>query len=408
VIAVEASPKERIIAYAKEIGFDLVGVASAEPFASAERLFKERVGEGLLGSWHYPPEIVERHCRPDMALPGARSIICTATSYLCDVAPHDPYAPGLRGAVSSHAWGHDYHRTIGARLRRLAEFITGEFPGERCLPCVDTGPMVDRAAAVRAGIGWFGKNGNVLTREFGSWVLLGELITTLDLTADAPLAKTCGQCVECIVRCPTGAIGSDGRIDSRRCISDLTQLRTPVPRELRPAIGNRLWGCDDCQTVCPVNERKERAAKARARDEFAPLPQIGVAMDLTAVLRMTKSQFKAWFGPTSMAWRGKAVLQRNAAVALGNSRDPGAVAPLIEALSDRKPLVRGHAAWALGHLLVQMQSRALERGPSGSRAFEALAREALRALLARETDVWVREEVELALQSLDDQRQEHA
>jgi epoxyqueuosine reductase len=403
VIAVEASPKTRIIAYAKEIGFDLVGVASAEPFASAERLFKERVAEGLLGSWHYPPESVERHCRPDLALTGARSIICTATSYACDVAPHDPCAPGLRGAVSSHAWGHDYHRTIGTRLRHLADFITAQFPGERCLPCVDTGPMVDRAAAVRAGIGWFGKNGNVLTREFGSWVLLGELITTLELPPDVPLAKTCGQCVECIVRCPTGAIGADGRVDSRRCISDLTQLRTPIPRELRPAIGNRLWGCDDCQTVCPVNERKERAAKSRARAEFAPLPHIGAAMDLTAVLRMTKSQFKAWFGPTSMAWRGKAVLQRNAAVALGNSRDPDAVAPLIEALRDRKPLVRGHAAWALGHLFAQMQSCALERGPLG-----ALIQEALRALLARETDAWVREEVELALETLDHQSQKRA
>jgi epoxyqueuosine reductase len=388
VIAVEASPKERIIAHAKEIGFDLVGVTSARPFASTERLFKERVGEGLLGSWHYPPEVVEGHCRPERALPGARSIICTASSYLCDVAPHDPYASGLRGAVSSHAWGRDYHRTIGDRLRRLAEFIHVEFPGERCLPCVDTGPMVDRAAAVRAGIGWFGKNGNVLTREFGSWVLLGELITTLDLPPDTPLAKTCGQCVECIARCPTGAIGPDGRVDSRRCISDLTQLRTPIPRELRPAIGNRLWGCDDCQTVCPVNERKERAARSRARAEFAPLPQVGTSMDLTAVLRMTKSQFKAWFGPTSMAWRGKAVLQRNAAVGLGNSRDPAAVAPLIEALEDRKPLVRGHAAWALGQL---MQSRALQRGLIGQ------VRVAVHALIARETVAWVQEEAVLAL-----------
>jgi epoxyqueuosine reductase len=394
VIAVEASPKERIIARAKEIGFDLVGVTSAQPFAHTEELFKGRVTEGLLGGWHYPPETIERNCRPDRALAGARSIICTATSYLCDVEPHDPYASGLRGAVSSHAWGHDYHRTIGTRLRRLADFISAEFPGERCLPCVDTGPMVDRAAAVRAGIGWFGKNGNVLTREFGSWVLLGELITTLELPPDAPLAKTCGHCVECIVRCPTGAIGADGRVDSRRCISDLTQLRTPIPRELRPAIGNRLWGCDDCQTVCPVNERKERAAKSRAREEFAPLPQVGTSMDLGAVLHMTKSQFKAWFGPTSMAWRGKAVLQRNAAVALGNSRDPGAVTPLIDALRDRKPLVRGHAAWALGNLASTMQSR-------------ALVREAMHALLAREADAGVRQEAELALQALDDQRQEH-
>ena len=395
MIAVEASPKERIVAHAKEIGFDLVGVTSAEPFAQTEQLFKERVAQGLLGSWHYPPDAVERACRPDRVLPGARSIICTATSYLCDVTPYDPHEPGLRGAVSSYAWGRDYHRTLGQRLKCLAEFISAEFPGERCLPCVDTGPIVDRAAAVRAGIGWFGKNGNVLTREFGSWVLLGELITTLDLPPDAPLAKTCGHCVECIARCPTGAIGPGGSIDSRLCISDLTQARAPIPRELRPAIGNRLWGCDDCQTVCPVNERKERSARPRSHEDFAPLPQVGVAMDLPAVLRMTKAQFRAWFGPTSMAWRGKAVLQRNAAVALGNSRDARAVPPLLEALQDRKPLVRGHAAWALGHLVSGMRD---------VQALKARVGEALRALRARETDAWVREETELALQALGNQR----
>lgn len=386
MIAVEASPKDRILARAKDIGFDLVGVTTAAPFATAEHAFKARVGEGLLANWHYPDSSIERNCRPDEALPGARSIICTATSYLTESEPYDPNAPGLRGAVSSHAWGRDYHRTIGARLRVLGDFICAEFPGTRCLPCVDTGPMVDRAAAVRAGIGWFGKNANVLTREFGSWVLLGELLTTLELPPDEPLAKSCGQCVECIARCPTGAIGADGRIDGRRCISDLTQLKTPIPRDLRRSIGNRFWGCDDCQTVCPVNQRKELAARSKAREEFKPLPHIGTAVDLPAVLRMTKSQFRAWFGPTSMAWRGKAVLQRNAAVALGNSRDPAAVPPLIEALLDRKPLVRGHAAWALGQLAQTCTGETLDR-----------ARMALEALLVAESDRWVREETEQAL-----------
>jgi epoxyqueuosine reductase len=250
---------------------------------------------------------------------------------------------------------------------------------------------------VRAGIGWFGKNANVLTREFGSWVLLGELVTTLELPPDEPLSKSCGQCVECIARCPTGAIGPDGRLDGRRCISDLTQLKSPIPREMRAAIGNRLWGCDDCQTVCPVNERKSLAAKARAREEFAPLPNVGVAMDLPAVLHMTKAQFRTWFGPTSMAWRGKAVLQRNAAVALGNSRDPQAVEPLIEALADRKALVRGHAAWALGRLREVCAGELLAR-----------AKAALLELQAREPDAWVREEIGLALERFGDEAQESA
>jgi epoxyqueuosine reductase len=399
--ATPASSKERIVARAKEIGFDLVGVASAQPFAGDEHVFKERVAAGMLADWHYPNETIERTCRPARVLPGARSVICTATSYITDAVPYDPYAPGMRGAISNYSWGKDYHHVIGARLRRLATFIEREFPDERCMACVDTGPMVDRAAAVRAGIGWFGKNANLLTREFGSWVFLGELITTLELEPDEPLVKSCGQCVECISRCPTGAIGPNGSVDARRCISDLTQSRKPIPRELRPAVGNRLWGCDDCQTVCPVNERKELAAKSKARAEFAPLSHIGTSMDLASVLRMTSSQFRSWFGPTSMAWRGKAVLQRNAAVALGNSRDERALDPLVEALSDRKPLVRGHAAWAVGNLCAQI-------GGSLHEEDTERARVGLRSLLRHERDESVREEAMLALQLLDDEPQELA
>ena len=369
-----------MFARARALGFDLVGITGADPFEPDRRVFERRAFSGLLGQWHYPVERIDLVTNPRASLPGAKSIVCTATSYLSHHEPYDPYAPGLRGAVSRHSWGRDYHRVIGDRLRVLAKWIEDEF-GAASIACVDTGPLMDRTAAVRAGIGWFGKNANVLTREFGSWVLLGEVITTLDLPADAPLAKNCGECVTCITRCPTGAIGRDGAIDARRCISDLTQLKTPIPRDLRAAIGNRIWGCDDCQSVCPVNERKERDSAGES-SAFAPLPDIGTSVDLPAVLAMTKSQFRRWFKPTSMAWRGKAVLQRNAAVALGNSRDKGAVAPLILALRDRKPLVRGHAAWALGEL------GALS-GADG--------RSALERLRAGEQVDWVREEADLAL-----------
>jgi epoxyqueuosine reductase len=381
-----ALAKAHIIARARELGFDLVGIAGAEPFVVERQTFERRADAGMLGQWRYPPERIDLVADPRASLPGARSIICTATSYLTADKPHDPYAPGLRGAVSRHSWGHDYHRVIGGRLRDLAGWIESEFGGATCLTCVDTGPLMDRAAAVRAGIGWYGKNANVLTREFGSWVLLGEVITTLELPPDEPLVKNCGECVACIASCPTGAIGPDGAIDARRCISDLTQLKAPIPRELRTAIGNRIWGCDDCQSVCPVNERKERGGAA-VSTTFAPLPDIGTSVDLPAVLRMTKGQYRQWFKATSMAWRGKAVLQRNAAVALGNSRDEGAVAPLIEALRDRKPLVRGHAAWALGEL----------GGLSGEPG-----RAALHNVGAGEKVEWVREEIEIALTRLND------
>ncbi|MBV8339231.1 MAG: tRNA epoxyqueuosine(34) reductase QueG [Candidatus Eremiobacteraeota bacterium] len=377
--------KTRILARAKDIGFDLVGIADAAPFLDTKRTFVQRRDSGYLAGWHYPDGIIETNCNPARSLPGARSIICTATSYFSDVVPHDPQAPSLRGAVSNYAWGQDYHRVLRRWLDELACFICSEFPGASCLPCVDTGPLVDRAAAVRAGIGWFGKSANLLTREFGSYVFLAELITTLELEPDQPLHANCGQCVECVVQCPTGAILSDGAVDARRCISDLTQAKGVIPREWRKVIGNRLWGCDTCQTVCPVNDRK---AAAR-HDEFAPLPDVGTAVDLVAVLSMTKAQFRQWFGPTAMAWRGKATLQRNAAVALGNSQDERAVAPLSRALNDRKLIVRGHAAWALGEL-------------GGEQA-----QSALRALLARESDAWVRDEALEALNKCSQEGESH-
>lgn len=368
--------KKRILTRAKEIGFDLVGVADAAPFVDVQHVFTQRRDRGYLAGWHYPDSTIATNTSPASSLTGARSIICTATSYFADVPPHDPQSPGLRGAISNYAWGLDYHRVLRTWLDELERFICGEFPGSACMPCVDTGPLVDRAAAVRAGLGWFGKSANVLTKEFGSYVFLAELITTLELEPDAPLHTSCGQCVACEVRCPTGAILPDGAIDARRCISDLTQAKGVIPREWRKALGNRLWGCDTCQTVCPVNDRK---AAAR-HPEFAPLPQVGTSMDLVAVLGMSKAQFRAWFGPTAMAWRGKATLQRNAAVALGNSQDERAIAPLCRALEDQKRVVRGHAAWALGEL-------------GGEQA-----KAALHDLLARESDTWVRAEAQDALE----------
>jgi epoxyqueuosine reductase len=380
--AEHADAKARILRHAKSIGFDLVGIAGAAPFENAQQVMSARVAAGYLGQWRYTDDIIRTICTPSASLPQARSIVCTATAYGRGGPDHDPYAPGLRGAVSRYAWGPDYHRVIGGRLRELAEFMRSEFDGAACLACVDTGPLVDRAAAVRAGIGWYGKNGNVLTKEFGSWVLLGAVITTLDLEPDAPMATNCGHCEVCVDRCPTQAIGPDGAVDARRCISDLTQLKTPIPRGLRKAIGNRVWGCDDCQTPCPVNLHTRDTSAASSSAARPAEPPVGTSVDLPAVLRMTKSQFREWFGPTSMAWRGKAVLQRNAAVALGNSRDARAVPHLIASLEDRKALVRGHAAWALGEL-------------GGDDACAAL-----RALLERESDPTVREEAQTALETI--------
>jgi len=279
----------------------LVGVAPASPFLREQAIFKQRRDGGLLGQWRYDDARVERNCDPRATLPGAKSIICTASAYLTADTPHDPNAPGLRGAISSHAWGRDYHRTIRSRLFALAKYVEQQHPQAECVACVDTGPLVDRAAAVRAGLGWFGKSGNVLTKQFGSYVLLGELITTLDLEPDTPLRTHCGHCSDCIPACPTDAIGPDGAVDSRRCISDLTQLKRPIPREFRAAIGNRLWGCDSCQTSCPVNAQKSalgcwsfRAWKEKRNRSPALCLADGNSVSPLALRSRTNRAFCSW------------------------------------------------------------------------------------------------------------------
>ena len=339
----------------------------------------------MLGQWRYPSGTDRaRLADPSASLPGARSIICTATSYLTDDKPHDPYAHrALRGAVSAPLVGTRLpprHRRQAARARAVDRVRVRQ----RQMHCVRRyrsahrsrrrGPRRHRLVRqerecpdARIRLVGPARRGDHHARIAARCAACQELRRVRDL--HRPLPDGCHR----------------GRRRDRRPTLHFrldAAERADSDRIAAPPIGNRIWGCDDCQSVCPVNERKERDA-AVASTAFAPLPEIGTSVDLPAVLRMTKGAgYRRWFKPTSMAWRGKAVLQRNAAVALGNSRDKGAVPPLIDALRDRKPLVRGHAAWALGEL----------GALSGSEGVAAL--EGLRATEAVE---WVRAEADLAL-----------
>ncbi len=352
--------------YARELGFDLVGIASAHDFADHEAITLERMRAGLMdGLPWYTESRVRRGCRPQELLPGARSIISVGMSYYAPDPDGEASGPNA-GKVARYSWGDDYHRVMKDRMRDLAEGLSLRLGCElRANWYVDDGPMLDRAVAQRAGIGWFGKNTNVLTTSHGSWVFLGQLITDLELEPDPPLKKTCGNCVRCIDACPTGAIVAPYVIDNARCISHLTiENRGPIPRHLRPLMFDWVFGCDICQDVCPVNVKavytKEQAFKQR---RFGTL-------DLVALLELTDEEFRERFRNSPIKRAKRVGLQRNACVALGNAGDQTAVPALAAALRNGEPLVRSHAAWALGRLGGARAEAALEEALSLERDAE--------------------------------------
>ena len=372
--------KAIITAQARACGFDLVGVTGAEEFADDREAALERIREGRMdGLPWYTESRVMRGTSPAELLPGARSIICLGLSYWpeeeCQENPStDPSRtrageaqsqgaeePGAAGRVARYAWVRDYHRVMKRRMREFVRELERELGSEVAARWyVDDGPMLDRAAANRAGIGWFGKNTNILTPQFGSWVFLGQVITDLELEADAPLKKSCGSCVHCIDDCPTGALVAPFVLDNTRCISYLTiENRGPIPRELRPMMGDWVFGCDICQDVCPVNRKARpsgqpisfRVANGHPGRVSTVAPNDSLAfLDLVELLQMSDEEFLARFAGTSIMRAKRLGMQRNACVALGNTGDSRAVPALSDALHRADPLVRGHAAWALGRI----------------------------------------------------------
>lgn len=371
------------------LGFDNMRTTTAEAFPEAEKVLKERIGRGLLeGLPWFTVERADVSCHPDALLPQAKSIISLAMCYLTE-QPMDEGEGLPRGRISRYAWGDDYHDIIKPRLQQFAdwlrEYARGEMGDEvETRLFVDTGRMVDRAVAQRAGLGWYGKNTNILTKGWGSWVFLAEIVTNLELTPDEELKANCGSCELCLHACPTGALPNPYELDSTRCISFLTiELRGSIPLELRPLMGNLIFGCDICQEVCPVNKvaekrlglrdstgtpvipingiRKREAidthvtplqqkVKFQPHQEFQPRPAVGDSPELIPLLSLTEEQFRERFRRSPIKRTKRRGLLRNVCVALGNSRDKQAVPALISALHDEEPLVRGHAAWALGRV----------------------------------------------------------
>ncbi|CAI8875394.1 Epoxyqueuosine reductase [Brevibacillus sp. IT-7CA2] len=346
--------KQSIINYAKEIGIDKIGFASADPFTTLkERLIVHRE-KGYESGFEEPD--LEKRTNPELLLDGARSLISIALAYPSKLKNPPKSEPGAyRGILCRAAWGTDYHHVLRDKLDKLTRFIMELEPGARIESMVDTGALSDRAVAERAGIGFVGKNCAIITPEFGSWVYLGELVTNLPLPSDHPIEEGCGDCNICVDACPTGALIQGGQLDAQRCVAYLTQVKDFIPDEFRGKIGNRLYGCDTCQTVCPKNRRIDNDHHA----EFQPDPEVAKPL-LIPLLQMSNKEFKEKFGQSSSSWRGKKPIQRNAILALAHFKDRTAV-PHLESLlfEDPRPVIRGTAAWALGKIGGEQAQEAL-------------------------------------------------
>jgi epoxyqueuosine reductase len=363
---------------ARALGFAGMGVARAAALPDDRRVFEARIAAGMFeGLPWLTAERAGRATDPARALEGAASVVTLAAPYrgtLPVTAAGLGTAP--RGRVARYAWGRDYHRVLEKKLKALCAWLGERAPDARTRPLVDYGPLAERAYAARAGLGWTGKSTNLLVPGIGSWVLLADLLTTADLQPDTPLRKHCGACTRCVDGCPTGAIAGPYVLDSRLCISFQTiEQRGPIPRPLRPLMGDWLFGCDICQDVCPVP----------SDHTMPPMPELGApdvdaaAPPLLPLLDLDEAAFRARFAGRPLMRAKRDGLLRNACVVLGNVAGEEAAPSLSRALRDPAALVRGHAAWALGRI-----------GAAAARTALAVARHT-------EPDAWVLDEITSAL-----------
>ncbi|KHE72319.1 tRNA epoxyqueuosine(34) reductase QueG [Halobacillus sp. BBL2006] len=337
--------KEEVIAYSKEIGIDKIGFASADVFGELKARLKRQEALGYQSG--FEKGSVDERTEPGRLLPGAQSIISIALAYPSKMHDAPKSKKGdRRGIFCRASWGQDYHDVLRDRLHKLGAFIQEHFPEVELKSMVDTGELSDRAVAERAGVGFSGKNCAVITPEFGSYVYLGELVTNIPFAPDEPVDDSCGDCNICVDACPTGALVQGGQLNAQRCIAFLTQTKGFLPDEFRSKIGNRLYGCDTCQTVCPKNRKKD----FHHHEEFEPDPDV-VKPKLTPLLSISNRQFKETFGFISGSWRGKKPIQRNAILALAHYRDETSISELIRLMNnDPRPVIRGTAAWGLGKI----------------------------------------------------------
>ncbi|WP_457797379.1 tRNA epoxyqueuosine(34) reductase QueG [Methylocystis sp. S23] len=363
-----------IRAHALTLGFDACRFASAEASPNLADRLREWLAIGAHGDMGWMAETAERRAAPKALWPEARSVVMLGLNY---GPASDPLAALEKrdcGAISVYARHRDYHDVVKGRLKQLAAFMIKRAGGGEVKVFVDTAPVMEKPLAQAAGLGWQGKHTNLVSRDFGSWLFLGAIFTNIALAPDAPERDHCGSCRNCLDACPTEAFIGPYRLDARRCVSYLTiERKGPIPREFRPAIGNRVYGCDDCLAVCPWNKfaQTAREAKLAARADLE-------SPALAELARLDDAGFRALFSGSPIKRIGRARFLRNVLVAIGNSGDV-ALAPEAERLlQDPDPLLRGAAVWALArlapHRLIALQP-----------LYEAEAEESVREEWAKET-----------------------
>ena len=356
-----AELKVRLISFAREIGFDSCRIAACKAPPHAME-FREWLGESAHGEMNYMRRGEEKRCDPQKVLAGAKSIVVFALNYFqgnesgIGFQPMDDWqdahaTPAATGRIARYAWGDDYHEVIAEKLDKIDNFLR-EFGGEqKCY--VDTGPVLERDYAAQAGIGWHGKSTMLIDQRLGTWFFLAEILTTLELPADEPVPNHCGTCERCITACPTGAITAPHRVDARRCISYLTiELKGVIPLDLRPLIGDRIFGCDDCLDACPWNrfaqESREAAFSARRST---------TEMSLREYLELSDAEFRALFRNSPIKRIKRRGFLRNVCVALGNAGDISDIPALERAARDPEPLIAEHARWAIDRIRYRRKQR---------------------------------------------------
>jgi epoxyqueuosine reductase len=337
--------KAALRAEARAEGFDAFGVTKPQAIGDAGGYFEGWIAEGAHGDMDWLARTRERRADPNALWPQAKSIIALGLNYGPDENPLALLEHRERGAISVYAQGDDYHELIKGKLKRLGQWLVGEAGGEIKV-FVDTAPVMEKPLAGAAGLGWQGKHTNLVSREFGSWLFLGTIFTTIELPADEAEPDHCGSCRACLDICPTAAFPAPYRLDARRCISYLTiEHKGAIPRELRAKMGNRIYGCDDCLAVCPWNKFAQAGHEMRlaARAENR-------APTLVELARLDEAAFRARFSKSPVKRTGRERFVRNVLIAIGNSADPALASTAEKRLDDSSPLVRGAAVWALSRL----------------------------------------------------------
>lgn len=360
--------KQEVILYSKKIGINKIGFTTASTFTELKgRLIRQQELDYQSG---FEEKDIEKRVRPELIFDKPQSIISIALAYPSKLKDPPQSKKGERRGIFCRAsWGTDYHTVLRNKLQLLEDFIKEQVPGAMAKSMVDTGELSDRAVAERAGVGWSAKNSMIITPEFGSYVYLGDMITNLPFEPDEPMEDQCGTCNKCVDVCPTGALVQGGQLNAKRCIAFLTQTKDFLPDEFRTKIGNRLYGCDTCQTVCPKNKGMD----FHFHDEMEPDPELAKPL-LKPLLTISNRDFKETYGHVSGSWRGKKPIQRNAILALAHFKDETAMPELIQIMEeDPRPVLRGTAAWAIGKIGREQAATILEQAKLKETDEEVLA-----------------------------------